>query len=409
MSGFAKELMLRKDAIEYVSSALDFPWPLKSRFAHLDESLGKRSGKNRLSPLDYPPFSRSTRDGYALRSGDSAGASDALPVFLRVRGEIPMGVWSEAAIGEGECLLVHTGGMIPEGADAVVMVEDTVKAGNWVEVRKALQSGENLVFRGEEIVRGEKILGAGELLDYRNVGILATLGICSVELLDLKIGILSTGDEIVPAETPELPPGKIRDANAWFLEFLLSRHGFPSRRLEIVPDCRESLAESVMKNLEEADILILSGGSSVSVRDFCSEIMENLPSPGLLVRGVNMSPGKPLLMAGCLPDRRLVMGLPGHPLSCSIVAITVLLPLLYRLAGIEALPFRTVQARLASDVFGKAGVEEFIPAVDLNGEVLPMPGKSGYVSVLRDAKGLIRLTENEETRRKGETVEVLEW
>jgi molybdopterin molybdotransferase len=103
------------------------------------------------------------------------------------------------------------------------------------------------------------------------------------------------------------------------------------------------------------------------------------------------------------------MGLPGHPLSCSIVAITVLLPLLYRLAGIEALPFRTVQARLASDVFGKAGVEEFIPAVDLNGEVLPMPGKSGYVSVLRDAKGLIRLTENEETRRKGETVEVLEW
>lgn len=409
MSGFAKELMPREGAIEYVSKALAFPWVLKSSSAPLDQALGKRSGKELLSPVDYPPFSRSTRDGYALRSGDSAGASDSSPVFLRVKGEIPMGIWSNSAIGEGECVLVHTGGMIPEGADAVVMVEDTVQAGNWLEVRKALQSGENLVFRGEEIDRGKTILGAGELLDYRNVGILATLGLCSIELIDLKIGILSTGDEIVPAETATLPPGKIRDANAWFLEFLLSRHGFSARRLGIVPDRRESLAESVEKSLVDVDVLVLSGGSSVSVRDYCSEIMENLPSPGLLVRGVNMSPGKPLLIAGCLPDRRLVLGLPGHPLSCSIVAITVLLPLLYRLVGIEALPFRSVKASLASDVFGKAGVEEFIPAVDMNGEVLPIQGKSGYVTVLRDAKGLVRLKANEETRRKGEIVEVLEW
>lgn len=410
MSGFAKELIRRSEAIEYVSKVLGFPWSLGTVSSSLGECLGRRSGLSLPAPLDYPPFSRSTRDGYALRSEDVAGASDTAPVFLRIKGEILMGESTEAFVGEGECLLVHTGGMIPEGADAVVMIEDTVQAGGrWLEVRKALQAGENVIFQGEEISRGQAILRSGEMLDYRNVGIMATLGLCAVDLMDIRIGILSTGDEIVPAETSALPVGKVRDANAWFLDFLLSRHGFPAVRLGIVPDRREKLAEAVQQGLEGCDVLLLSGGSSVSVRDYCSEILEALPSPGLLVRGVNMSPGKPLLMAGCLPDRRLIVGLPGHPLSCSIVAITVLMPLLYRLVGAEAPPFKSSTARLAADVFGRAGVEEFIPAVVREGEVLPVPGKSGYVSVLKEARGLIRLSETEETRRTGEKVEVLEW
>ena len=409
MSGFAKELIRREEAIEYTSSALGFPWPLATRPVPLGDSFGERSGSCLRSTVDYPPFSRSTRDGYAIRSEDLAGASDTSPVFLRIKGEILMGEPAQALVGEGECLSVHTGGMLPEGADAVVMIEDTVLAGNWLEVRKALQAGENVIIRGEEIRKGQTILKPGEKLDYRNVGIMATLGLCTVDLLDLRIGILSTGDEIVPAETPLLSAGKVRDANAWFLDFLLAHHGFPARRLEIVPDRREKLADAVRTGLEENDVLLLSGGSSVSVRDYCSEILSDLPSPGLLVRGVNMSPGKPLLIAGCMPGRRLVVGLPGHPLSCSIVAITVLLPLLYRLAGTETVPFKSLFARLGSDVFGRAGVEEFIPAVIRGGEVFPAPGKSGYVSVLKEARGLIRLPETEETRRTGENVEVLEW
>jgi len=409
MSGFTKELMRREEAIEYVSVPLGFPWPLATRPVPLGDSFGNRSGLCLRSTVDYPQFSRSTRDGYAIRSEDLAGASDTAPVFLRIKGEILMGEPTRALVGVGECLSVHTGGMLPEGADAVVMIEDTVQAGNWLEVRKALQAGENVIIRGEEIRKGQTILKPGEKLDYRNVGIMATLGLCTVNLLDLRIGILSTGDEIVPAETSFLPEGKVRDANAWFLEFLLAHHGFPARRLEIVPDCREKLADAVRIGLAENDVLLLSGGSSVSVRDYCSEILSDLPSPGLLVRGVNMSPGKPLLIAGCLPERRLVVGLPGHPLSCSIVAITVLLPLLYRLVGTEAVPFKSLTARLGSDVFGRAGVEEFIPAVVRGGEVFPAPGKSGYVSVLKEANGLIRLPETEETRRTGETVEVLEW
>jgi molybdopterin molybdotransferase len=408
MSGFAKELIPREEAIEYVSRALQFPWTPKTRAVTLKEAMGKRSGLNLLSPVDYPPFTRSTRDGYALRSVDVAGASDTAPVFLRVVGEVRMGEQTEKRIAEGECVLVHTGGMIPEEADAVVMVEDTVQAGPWLEVRKALQSGENLVFRGEEIGQKDLVIKAGDLVWDRNVGLLATLGICAIEIYDLKIGILSTGDEIVPAETAVLPPGKIRDANAWFLEFLLTRHGFPAKRLGIVPDIRDQLAESVQKAMEENDIVVLSGGSSVSVRDFCSEIMENLPAPGLLVRGINMSPGKPTLIAGCQPANRLLLGLPGHPLSCSVVAITVLLPLLYRLAGLEP-PLTNREALLAGDLFGKVGTEEFVPAILSNGEVKPLPGKSGYVSVLKEANCLVCLAENEETRRKGEKVEVLQW
>jgi len=409
MSGFAKELVRREEAIEYVSTALGFPWPLATRSVPLGDSFGNRSGLCLRSIVDYPMFSRSTRDGYAIRSEDLTGASDSAPVFLRIKGEILMGESTLGYVGESECLLVHTGGMIPDGADAVVMIEDTVQTGNWLEVRKALQAGENVIIRGEEIRKGQPILELGEKLDYRNVGIMATLGLCTVDLLDLRIGILSTGDEIVPADTGFLPAGKVRDANAWFLEFLLAHHGFPAKRLGIVPDRREKLAEAVKGGLVQSDVLLLSGGSSVSVRDYCSEILSDLPSPGLLVRGVNMSPGKPLLIAGCLPDRRLVVGLPGHPLSCSIVAITVLLPLLYRLVGADALPFKSLTARLGSDVFGRAGVEEFIPAVVKGGEVFSTPGKSGYVSVLKEAKGLIRLPETEETRRVGENVEVLEW
>jgi len=247
------------------------------------------------------------------------------------------------------------------------------------------------------------------MLDYRNVGVLATLGSSFFDALDLKIGILSTGDEIVPADTLDLPAGKVRDANACFLEFLLARHGFPARRLGIVPDRKEALEESVLEGLEENDVLLVSGGSSVSTRDHCSEILENLPEPGLLVRGVNMSPGKPLLIAGSLARKRLVLGLPGHPLSCSIVAITVLLPLLHRLIGSKEAPLKSSFASLSSDVIGKAGVEEFVPALMVAGKARPVPGKSGYVGVLREARGLIRLTETEETRRAGDTVEVLEW
>lgn len=409
MSGFVRELIDRKESIDYVSAALGFPWLVSSRPVPLGNAAGLRSGSRFDSPVDYPPFSRSTRDGYALRSRDLVGASDTSPVFLRVKGEIPMGDASEATVHDGECLLVHTGGMIPGSADAVVMFEDTVQTGEWLEVRKALQSGENVIFLGEEIRKGQLLLAGGEMLDYRNVGIMATLGLCLVERMDLRVGILSTGDEIVPAETEVLPPGKVRDSNAWFLEFVLKHHGFPAKRLGIVPDSREKLAEAVHTGLEENDVLLLSGGSSVSVRDYCSEILDRLPAPGLLVRGINVSPGKPTLLAGCLPKKRLVIGLPGHPLSCSIVAITVVLPLLYRLAGVDAQPFKTARANLASDVIGRAGVEEFIPALIKDGLALPLPGKSGYVSVLREARGLIRLSENEETRRAGESVEVMEW
>jgi molybdopterin molybdotransferase len=409
MSGFVRELAGRTEALDYVSKTLGFPWRLETQTKTLGESFGRRIGVPLSSLSDYPPFSRSTRDGYALRSQDIAGASDSAPVFLRIKGEVLMGEPSDACVNEGECLGVHTGGMIPEGSDAVVMLEDTLKAGDWLEVRKSLQSGENVIFKGEEIGKGQMILETGERLDQRNVGILATLGICEADLMNLRIGILSTGDEIVPAETRKLPSGKIRDANSWFLEYLLSEHGFSSSRLGIAPDRKDDLEKAVREGLVRHEVLLISGGSSVSVRDYCSEILEGLPSPGLLVRGINMSPGKPVLIAGCLPERRLVVGLPGHPLSCSIVALTVLLPLLYALAGTRGTPLKSHRFPLARDIFGRTGVEEFIPVLVSEGKAVPLPGKSGYVSILREAVGLVRLPQNEETRRKGETVEVLEW
>ncbi|MCE5202529.1 MAG: molybdopterin molybdotransferase MoeA [Synergistaceae bacterium] len=411
MAGFVKEVTPRLQALEYVSGSLCFPWDTNLRVIPLENSIGRRLSNAQLSDMPYPPYTRSLRDGYAVRSSDVSAATYGTPTFLNKIGEVTMGIIPDVLISSGEAAAIPTGGVLPEGTDSVVMLEDTCLTGGWVEVRKGVQSGENIIKAGEEIKVGEQILGRGDIVDFRSVSLLATLGINKVSTVDLRINLLSTGDEIVPVEVSPLPPGCIRDANGLSLCAMLQRYGFASEYRGIVSDDGVLFEKRVADELADCDVLVLSGGSSVGVRDHCSRVLESLPSPGLLVRGVNIVPGKPTLIAGCYDKKKLVVSLPGHPLSCLTAAYVILIPLLLLLIGAENETHgNRLFLELAKDLTARSGPEEFTPCcIKADGRVSPLLAKSGYVSGLTSADGLIRIPEDRETMRAGDIVEVWTW
>lgn len=411
MAGFVKEVTSRKRALEDITERLLFPWGYPVRELPLGEAVGRRSASEIINDRPYPPFSRSLRDGYAVRHLDAAGATPGTPLFLTKAGEVSMGVCPDFEISSSEAAAIPTGGILPKGADAVVMLEDTELAGGWVEVRRGVQAGENIILEGEEIHRGERLLVMGGMVDFKTIGMLATAGVSSLSVIDLRISILSTGDEIVPVETKELPPGCIRDVNGWNLKALLSRYGFEAKYRGIANDDGAEFERRFHEELADCDLLILSGGSSVGVRDHCSEMLASLPEPGLLVRGLNIVPGKPTLIAADAAAKKLVVSLPGHPLSCLAVAFTVLLPLLMRRIGAEERECGTrLRLRLARDLAARTGPEEFVPCVlGADGSVAPIAAKSGYISALAKASGFICIPEDRETIRAGEDAEVWLW
>lgn len=412
MAGMLEHLLPRDQALSRVVDALSLTaWRGPKASSDLRGALGALLSDDLAADAPYPPHTRSTRDGYAVTGADTLGGSPSSPAFLSRVGEVPMGQRPAFSLKRGECALIHTGGAVPDGADAVVMLEDCSEAGGLVEVRRAVQKGENLVRRGEEFDAGQLLLPRGTRLDTRSVGFLASLGIDRVDATELKVGVLSTGDEIVDISA-DPAPGQIRDVNSWTIFSLLKERGYLPERLGIVRDDRTALSDALERARREYPVVLLSGGSSVSERDFTPALLEALPPPGLLVRGLNMAPGKPALIAGSKDTDagRLVVGLPGHPLSCLVVMWTVVLPLLSAMTtGEPRVPWKSLRLPADADVWGRAGVEEFVPCRLINGGVRPLTAKSAYVGTLRDADGFIRLSPEEETIRKGESAEVCLW
>jgi len=413
MHRFVTETLSRKDALGQVASGLVFPWPLETKKLSLMEAIGKRLGEDVFAPEEHPPFDRSLRDGYALNSRDIIGASTGAPVFLKVKGAVPMGVQPDFSLSPGEAASISTGGFLPEGSDAVLMIEDTSLLGNMLEVRRSLQSGDNVILKGEEIKIGDRLLSKGSLLDFRSINLLSAFGFSEVPVFRIKIAVISTGDELVPPETKPLPAGKIRDTNSGMIASILQNNGFSWTCGGIVPDNPSQLKSRVKAALEGNDVILLSGGSSVSARDFTSEAIASLEDPGLIVRGLNISPGKPTMVGGNRRKRKLAVGLPGHPLSCAIVMWTFVLPLMISMItgqiDTERNVFKKVVLELAKDLYGRTGVEEFFPACLENDRIVPAIGKSGYIASMVEATGLVRVPVDQETIRKGTPTEVWLW
>lgn len=347
------------------------------------------------APHPLPSFSRSTVDGFAVRAADTYGASDSLPAYLTEIGEVPMGAAAGFSLDPAQCALIHTGGMLPAGADGVVMVEHTQAARpGEIEVLRAVAVGENVLRVGEDVTQGQEILPAGVRIRPAEIGGLMALGITEVQVfIRPRIGILSTGDEVISPVQP-LGPGQVRDINAYTLSALIEKSGGIPARYGIIPDRLEALEQAAFRALEECDGVVITAGSSASTRDLTAQVINSLGDPGVLVHGVNVRPGKPTILGVC--GSKPVIGLPGNPVSALVIAALFILPAVEAMQGLShpaKRPF--IPARLTINLASQAGREDWVPVrlLTVAGvlQAEPIFGKSNLIFTLARADGLVRI------------------
>ena len=397
------------------------PEAVASEPVDIGEALGRVTAEAITSPSALPAFARSTMDGYAVRARDTYGASQSLPAYLNIIGEAPMGRAPDFDIGAAQAALVHTGGMLPAGADAVVMIELTqIAREGELEVLKAAAPGENILRVGDDIAAGAPLLPAGHWLRPQDVGGLAALGLTRLAVARRpRVALLATGDEIVPP-TSQAGPGQVRDVNSYTVAGQIARAGGLPLRRGIAPDNFDALRDAAQAALAEADALVLSAGSSVSARDMTADVVDGLGKPGMLVHGVAVKPGKPTILA--VADGKPVFGLPGNPVSAMIIADLFVVPTVYRMQGcLQPPPRHSARARLTHNLASQAGRVDYVPArlraSPPGGEAgndtpagelwaEPVFGKSNQIFTLVFADGMIKIGMDATGISSGEMVEV---
>ncbi|MDD1690000.1 MAG: molybdopterin molybdotransferase MoeA [Methanoregula sp.] len=370
------------------------------------QSAGRVLAADISADIDIPGFDRSVVDGYAVRSADTTGAGDSVPALLRCIGRVAMGTHDTAlSLGVGECAYIPTGGVLPQGADAAVMVEYTEKAGDTVLIKKTASHGENIILRDEDFKAGETVFHKGRQLTPRDAGVLSACGCATVPVAKKPIvGIISTGNELVPSTT--VPgPGQVRDANATMLAAWIAEYGCEPKLYGVVKDEREAFEAVLDRAVPECDVVLLSGGSSKDDRDMTARVIATQGE--VLVHGLALAPGKPTII-GKIKDKP-VFGLPGHPASAFVVLIAIVRPLLDRMLGQAKPSLRTVKATLSINIPSQRGREEYIRVRVENGVVTPLFGKSGLLNTLVQSDGLVRIPAGFEGLEKGSEVEVILW
>jgi molybdopterin molybdotransferase len=389
----------------------------ESEFIETTTSLGRITARSVTAAHPLPEFRRSTMDGYAVRAADTFGAGEGLPAFLRVIGEVYMGGKADINLGTGEAVLVHTGGMIPATVDAVVQIEHTQTVGQpekdefpfEIEVFRAVAAGQNVLQIGEDVGEGDEILPKGHWLRSQDLGGLLAVGLTRVEVVRKpRVAILATGDEIVSPERTTLP-GQIRDINSYTVAGQVTTAGGVSVLYGIVPDVFSALHSTATAALADSDMLIMSAGSSVSVRDMTVEVISRLGKPGVLFHGVATRPGKPTIVG--VADRKPVIGLPGNPVSAMVQFDMFGVPALYHLQGLSGKVLnRRMWAKLGQNIASESGREDYIPArVEETVEGImawPLFGKSNLIFTLVGADGLIKIPLNSGGLLAGSMVEV---
>ncbi len=363
------------------------------------------------APHALPAFPRSTVDGYAVRAADTHGASESLPAYLSLIGEVPMGAQPDVRLGRGECALIHTGGMLPEGADAVVMIEHTQQARpEEIEILRAVGVGENVLKTGEDVQRGEEVIPAGTRLRAAEIGGLMALGITRVRVARRpRVAILSSGDEVVPPDQ-QPGPGQVRDVNTYTLQTLVTQAGGEPLSYGIIPDRAEAFRTAAERALAACDVVVFTAGSSVSVRDLTARTIDSLGEPGTLVHGVNVRPGKPTILAVCAG--KPVIGLPGNPVSALVIGGIFVTRVIERLLGLQReLPRPAVPARLSVNLASVSGREDWVGVRLRRGPegylAEPVFGKSNLIFTLARADGLIRIPAEANGLPAGARVEVV--
>jgi putative molybdopterin biosynthesis protein len=352
------QVLDRDEAERRFRAAIDLA-PRGSQQVPLDAALGRVLAADVTSPVDVPSFDRSNVDGYAVIAEDTFGASEEVPRLVRLADEIVhTAVVPTTVIRPGTAVTIATGGMMPRGADAVVMVEHADVAGNELRVGRAVTAGSGVAFAGTDITAGETVVRRGQILTSRDTGVLAAIGVASVDVWRKPtVAILSTGDEIIAPGQP-IQPARIYDSNAQVLADAVRELGGEPRRFGITPDDADALRAKVREALESADIVLLSGGTSKGAGDISYRVVAELSDPGIVAHGVALKPGKPICLAAT--DRRPVVVLPGFPTSAIFTFHEFVAPVLSAMAGRTHEERATVRARLAVRVNSEIGRTEYL-------------------------------------------------
>ncbi|HEY3341701.1 MAG TPA: molybdopterin molybdotransferase MoeA [Anaerolineae bacterium] len=383
------DLLSPADAMAKLNAALD-----ATRVSPPSETISTAEARNRVlardvvSPIPLPEFQRSTVDGYAVRAGSTPGV-------LRVVGEVRMGELTDLRVKLGDAALVHTGGNIPAGADAVVMVEqvhflDSSGLGK-IQTQAQATAGENIIREGEDVQPGEVVVHAGTRLREQEIGGLLSLGMTEIEVTHRpRVALIASGDEVVPSGAP-LRLGQVRNINTPMLLTLVARNGGEGLDYGILPDKRSAFEEAASRAMREADMVVFMAGSSVSERDFTPDVVNDMGKPGILVHGISFRPGKPTLFAVC--DGKPVFGLPGNPISALVTASMFVIPTLWRMQGTSAPQASLISAALSKEVRSPVDLEHWFP-VALGGPqgarvAEPITSKSNLIFGLVRAAGLV--------------------
>jgi len=390
---------------------------LKKRFAVVEEetvpladALERFLAADVVAESDIPGFDRSTMDGYAVNAASTFGASEGNPAYLTVVGAVAMGETPDHHVGPGQASRIATGGMLPSGADSVVMIEHAEAVDEeTIEVYRSVAPGQHIVARNEDAASGDVLLARGARLRPQEIGFLAACGHTTVRVFrPVRVGIVSTGDEVVPVEQQPLP-GQVRDVNSFTLGAWIRKAGGQPVSYGIVKDRYEALHDVCRRALAETDMVLVSGGSSVGTRDLTVDVLAALPASEIVVHGVSISPGKPTILARC--GAKPFWGLPGHVTSAMVVFMILVHPFLVHVGGGRSERPVKVRARLSRNVASAQGRVDFV-RVRLHrreGETWaePVLGASGLIRTMVEADGLVAVAQNSEGLEQGAAVDVI--
>ncbi len=403
--------------LQSLADAKQLFWDNLSQLHPVEEEIESRTALGRVTAVDVcsaeflPAFTRSTVDGFAVLASSTHGASDALPVYLTLAGEVPMGMESTIKIDGEQTAIIHTGGMLPEGADAVVMMEQTqTTTDNLIEILKPVSAGENIVLKGEDVKPGDVVIPAGTPIRPAEIGGLLALGITKVKVARKPIvAILSSGDEVIPPEdTPAI--GQVRDINSDALASLVLESGGLPQVYPIMPDNQAKITAVINQAFRSSDVVVVTAGSSASTRDMTAEVLDTLGKPGVLVHGINIKPGKPTILA--VADGKPLIGLPGNPVSALVIAQLILKPLIHKMVGLTHHRVQPViNAILTVNLPSLAGRDDYYPVRLFRRPdhcmADPIFYKSNLIFSLVRADGLVHIPPEKTGVPAGETVEVI--
>ena len=386
-------------------------WKLPQEKPEIPCAFGRIIAEDLYSPLDIPGFRRSTVDGYAVIAADTTGAGESIPALLKLTGTVEMGKPAGFCLRRGECAYVPTGGMMPEGADAMVMIEYSEPFGSEIAIYQSAAAGSYVIQAAEDAKQGGLLLRCGTKIRSQEIGALAAAGITNVPVYaPLRLCIISSGDELVsPSAVPR--PGEVRDINTYALEALAKESGYLVTKTKIVKDEEDALEAAVLEGMKNNQLVVLSGGSSQGEKDMTANVFSSVAKPGVFTHGLAIKPGKPTILAYDKVSDTILAGLPGHPVSALMVFRVLFSWFIRQLTG-EKEPF-PVPAAINCNLAGSPGRTTYQPVIlrDFDNTYLAEPvfGKAGVINTLTNADGYIVIDMNKEGIMKGDKVQVFIW